>query len=43
MPSARAYALPPRPCREDGAPRRLGVELEFIGPDLADVAAIVAC
>ena len=42
MPEINAYALPPLECTEDGGLRRIGVELEFAGLELAEAARLVA-
>lgn len=38
----RQFPLPPVRENEDGEPRRIGVELELIGPDVEEVAELVA-
>jgi len=42
MSRRRKYPLPPLRSTADGAPRRLGVELEFTGLELPEAAALVA-
>ncbi len=36
------FRSPPRPLREDGTPRRVGVEIEFTGPSARIAAAALA-
>lgn len=40
--SKAEFLMPPRPLRADGAPRRVGVEIEFIGPPARVAAAALA-
>jgi hypothetical protein len=40
-PSPAPWDPPPRPLGPDGAPRRIGVEMEFNGLSVADAAAVV--
>ncbi|WP_244936519.1 amidoligase family protein [Methylobacterium currus] len=40
--SMAEFRLPPRPLRADGTPRRVGVEIEFMGPSAKVAAAALA-